>query len=163
MSVISDSDLGSKYWCTSEQVRDRFELEVGNSDPDFETRIIEATDEVQAQWAEATGKSIPSELPATPPDLLQYAVAYKAASTAHLHFAVNIQSENDGDERHVFLNRKGDTMFERWKDQADLSPESESDGEASGSVTGESGVMGGSNRSPIQRGESYSGDWYGFD
>lgn len=159
--TITDADLSEKYWCTTEQVRERFNLEVGNQQPDLEGRIVEATDALQARWAEATGDDVPGDLPATVPRLLQYATAYKAASLAHLQFAVNIQSENDGDERPVFLERQSDTMFERWKSQTDLSPGSESDGEASESVSGVSGVMGGDSRSPIQRSDSYDGDHYG--
>jgi len=152
MTEVTDADLGKEKWCTTEQVRDRFQLEIGNQEPDFEGRIVEATDAIQADWAEATGKAIPDDLPADVPDLLQYATAYEAASQAHLHFAQNISGDNDGDQRHVFLSRKSESMFDRWKKQADLDPGSEQSGDASDTVTGQSGVIGGEDRSPIDRG-----------
>jgi len=149
--AINDSDLGDKYWCTTSQVRDRFNIEIGNSEPDHKQRIIEATDAMQARWAEATGDDIPDDLPSSPDELLQYATAYLAASQAHLHYAQNIQSENNEDQRHVFLEKQADRQFDLWKAKQDLSPESESDGEGSETVAGVSGVIGGD--SPIHRGD----------
>lgn len=139
MTVINDSDLDDKYWCTTEQVRDRMEIEVGNSEPDFETRIVEATDAIQADWEEATGKD-DTEYPSTVPDLLQYATAYLAASEAHLNFAKNVSGDNNGDQRHVFLEKKSEQKFEKWRQQADLSAESSTDDTVSG-VEGRRGSL----------------------
>lgn len=153
MTEVTEADLGDKYWCTTSQVNDRFNLEVGNQVPDHETRIVEATDALQADWADATGKAVPDDLPASPPELLQYATAYEAASQAHLHFAQNISGDNQGDDRHVFLEQKAQKMFDRWKAQTGLDAEGEADGEASESVGGLSGVIGGSDNSPVYRGD----------
>jgi len=191
MTVINDDEIGIEYWCTTEQVRDRFQIEVGNEQPDHESQIVEATDMLQARVASATGLPQVTDNSDTGgvlgnddgftlggstggtvsvetepgrgvvPPLLQYATAYKAASLAHLKFAVNVQSENDGDQRPAFLNTQADEMFSRWKDRNDLNAESERENEASESVSGVSGVMGGDSRSPIQRSDTYNGDHYG--
>lgn len=151
---ITDSDLDDKHWCTTEDVQDEFELEVGNQELDHQKRIQQATRSIKARWAEATGLPT-SDAPSTPdeiPELLQDATAYLAASKQHLAFAQNISGTNDGDERHVFLEDASDDAFADWKRQADLDPGSESDGEASDVIGGQSGVIGGDDRSPIHRG-----------
>jgi len=151
MSEIKDADLGNKYWCTTQQVRDRFEIEVGNQEPDHEQRIIEATDAMQARWAEATGKTVPDDLPSNVPELLQYATAYEAAYQAHSHYASNIQDNNNDDNRPGRLKSLRDEQFELWRAKEDLTAESEASGEAGETVTGRSGVIGG--RSPVYRGD----------
>lgn len=123
MAVIQDADLGDKYWTTTEQVRRRMQLEVQNAEPDYEENIIDATDTVQAWWKEATGLD-DADFPDPIPDLIQSATAYMAASEAHLDFAQNVSGENQGDERHVFLEQKAHRKFNNWKAHADLSPES---------------------------------------
>lgn len=155
MTEITDTDLSDDYWATTEQVRDRFEIEVGNQQPDFEQRIVEATEAIQADWAEATGGAIPGDLPSDIPNLLQYATADLAASFAHLNFAQNVAGQNNDDQRHVFLEQRSEKMFDRWKKKADLDPESEREGEASEDVTGRSGVIGGEQNSPIERTDTY--------
>lgn len=152
MTTITDADLGNKYWATSEQVSDRFKIEVGNQNPDHETRIVEATDAIQADWSEATGKSIPDDLPADVPELLQYATAYLAASQAHLHFAQNVSGENNRDERHVFLEDQSQKMFDRWV-SLNVDFDDEGDTADGDDVGGLSGVIGGADRSPIYRGD----------
>lgn len=153
MAEITDGDLGEDYWATTEQVRDRFDITVQNSEPDFEQRITEATDAMQADWAEATGKAIPDGLPDSVPDLLQYATADLAASFAHLNFAQNVAGSNQDDQRHVFLEQRSDKMFSRWRQRADVDPGSEQAGGASDTVTGLSGTIGGDSWSPIERGD----------
>lgn len=154
MAKITTADLGDTYWTTTEDVRDEFNLEIGNQQPDFEKRIKQATRAMQARWAEATGlEPTADNLPADVPDLLQDATAYLAASKAHLAYAKNVSGTNNDDKRHVFLDREADDAFENWKRQADLPPGSEPEGEESETVTGFSGVIGGEDNSPIYRGD----------
>jgi hypothetical protein len=149
MPTITDSDLGSTYWCTSEDVRDDFQLEIRNREPDFDRRIQRATRRVRAWYEDAAGQ----EAPNTPPALLRDATALMAASLAHQAFSQNISGDNGGDQRHVFLEDAAQDTFEDWKDQADLDPGSEPKGDASDTITGQSGVIGGRDRSPIYRGD----------
>lgn len=154
MPSITESDLGDDYWATSEDVQDEFNLEVQNTEPDHEKRIKQATRSMQARWAEATGQEpTDANLPDDVPALLRDATAYLAASKAHLAYATNVTGSNNDDNRHVFLEQQADEAFEDWKRMTDLSPESEGDGEASDTVTGVSGVMGGESNSPIHRGD----------
>lgn len=153
--TVQQADLGTQYWATSAQFQERFDLEVQNQTPEGDDRIEEATDVMQARWAEATGGDIPDDLPSDVPNLLQYATADLAASLAHGNFANNVQSENDNDPREVFLENRAQKMFDAWKKQADLDPGSEQTGDASSVVDGVSGVIGGEDRSPIERGDGY--------
>lgn len=141
MTEIGENDIDSDHWATSDQVRERIQLEFGNKDPDFENRIQNATDSVQADWAEATGKPVPEELPDDPHSLLQAAVADLAASDAHMNFAKNISNDNDGDERHVFLESRSERNFEKWKKTADLEPDSERGDSGVGSINGRTSSM----------------------
>jgi hypothetical protein len=153
VNAVLDADLDADHWCTTEDVQDEFELEVGNQELDHAKRIQQATRSMKARWAEATGKPV-SEAPATSsdiPDLLQDATAYLAASKQHLAFAQNVSGTNDGDQRHVFLEDAADDAFADWKRQADLDPGSESDGEASEVIGGQSGVIGGDANNPVHR------------
>lgn len=157
MTEITDADLGADYWATTEQVRDRFRLERHNTEPDHERRIVEATDAIQADWAEASGGDIPGDLPDPVPELLQYATAYEAAANAQLQFSQNVSGENSDDQRPADLRSMADRMFSRWEAQADVATGAEQDGDASDTVTAKSGVIGGVERSPIDRG---GGDSY---
>lgn len=139
MGTITDSDLGDDYWATTEQVQDRIRMEIQNSDPDWDTEINEATDDIQARWEDATGKT-DSDYPDPVPKLLQYATAYLAASEAHLHFAANVSGENNGDEKHVFLEQKARQKFEKWRAKADLQAGSDTESSPS-TVAGEKGSL----------------------
>ena len=149
MSTIQEDDLGPDYWCTSEDVRDDFQLEIRNREPDFDRRIQRATRRVRARYEDAAGQDAPEQ----PPDLLRDATALLAASLAHQAFSQNISGDNQGDQRHVFLEDTAWDTFEDWKSQADLDPGDESTGDASDTVTGKSGVIGGRSNSPIERGD----------
>lgn len=143
MTEITSGDLDSDHWTTTEAVRDELEIKVGDSQPDYQKRIQQATRSVQADWADVTGKSIPDDLPDQPPELLQDATAYLAASMAHLAFASNVSGQNQGDQKHVFLEQQYDKTFERWVQQADLDAEGtgdDSDGDVSG-VAGRRGSL----------------------
>jgi hypothetical protein len=146
MAEVQDADLGDgsnqDYWATTAQVRDRLQIEIKNQEPDFETAIIEATDAMQSRWEGATGKTS-GDYPADVPSLLQYATAYLAASEAHLHFAANVSGENQGDQKHVFLENKAEQKFSDWKQQADLDAGSEPAGsdDGIGSVSGRRGSL----------------------
>jgi hypothetical protein len=147
MATITESDLGGEYWATSRDVRDEFQLEVGNRDPDFERRITAATRRVQAWYHDAAGKSPPAD----PPALLRDATALLAASLAHQAFSQNISGDNERDERHVFLEDAARDTFDDWLKQADLEPGA--DTADPGDITrGRSGVIGGTTDSPIHRG-----------
>lgn len=150
---ITDDDLGDEYWCTSEDVQDEFELSVQGEAPSHASRIRKATRMIQADWADVTGGDIPDDLPditAARNGLLRDATAYMAASLAHLKFAQNVQGENDGDQRHVFLEDMAEDTFERWKSVADADPDDDQDG-SGGTVSGISGTISGTN--PIHRGD----------
>lgn len=121
VTEVTDSDLGDDHWCTTEQVRDRLELNLNNQEPDYQTRIQEATDAMQSRWEGATGKTA-DDYPSDIPKLLQYATAYLAASEAHLHFAANVSGDNQGDQKPVFLESKADDKFDLWRQKADLEP-----------------------------------------
>lgn len=149
MAEITDNDLGPKYWTTTAAVREEFNLEIGNQEPDLERRIEQATRRMRAKVRDATGQDPPDQ----PPDLLNDATAYLAASLAHQAFAANISGENDGDQRHVFLEDMAMDVFDDWTASADIDPGDETDGSASDMVTGISGTINGSN--PIERGDSY--------
>lgn len=149
MATIEPADLGSTYWCTSKDVRDDFTLEVRNQEPDFERRIERATRRVRAWYEDAAGQDAPN----TPPDLLRDATALMAASLAHQAFSQNISGDNNGDQRHVFLEDAARDTFDDWKAMADLDAGSESEGDASDTVGGLSGSIGGSDWSPIYRGD----------
>lgn len=151
MPEITDSDLGDDYWCTTDDVREEFQLEIQNQEPDFDKRIGQASRRVQAWWADATGKAVPDDLPTDIPELLQDATAYMAASLAHQAFAQNISGDNDDDQRHVFLEDSARDTFEDWKITADLDPGAEQDESASDTVTGQIGTIRGDN--PIYRGD----------
>jgi len=116
---------------------------------------VEATDAIQADWAEASGGDIPDDFPDPVPDLLQYATAYEAAANAQLQYSQNVTGENSDDQRPADLRSMADRMFDRWTAQADFDPGSEQDGDASDTVTAKSGVIGGVSRSPIDRGGRY--------
>lgn len=129
------TSVSADAWCTTAMVRQRLKVEIQNQEPDFETEIGEATDSVQSWWLEATGKPT-GEIPDDPHDLLQQAAAYQAASEAHLQFAQNVSGENQGDQRHVFLENKASDKFDEWKARADLSPGSDtSDTKGVGTVS----------------------------
>lgn len=147
MSTITEADLSVQYWCTSEDVRDEFQLEINNREPDFERRIEKATRRLQAWYEDAAG----TDPPADPPDLLRDATALLAASLAHQAFSQNIAGQNQEDQRHVFLEDAARDTFDDWKVTADLDPESEPSGAASDTVQGLSGTINGDN--PIYRGD----------
>lgn len=153
MAEISEGDLGDDYWTTTAKVRDNYDIEIGNERPDFDDRIQQATDRVQAWWSDATGEDVPDDLPAADDihPLLQDATALMAASLAHQAFSHNISGDNDGDQRHVFLEDSARDTFDDWKTVADLDPGDEATDSASNTVTGVSGVIGGRHRSPIHR------------
>lgn len=133
------TSIDGDNWCLTSDVRDRIRVEIQNSEPDFETEIQEATDSVISWWAEATGQAV-SERPTSDSDLddrLQQATAYLAASEAHLKFAQNISSQNQGDDRHVFLEEKARTKFEEWRAADDLTVESKSDDSDVSDIGGE--------------------------
>lgn len=148
MPEVTDDDLGADNWCTTDDVREEFQLEIGNREPDFERRIDQATRAMQARWADATGNP-PSDA-GDPPPLLRDATAYLAASKAHMAFSQNIANDNDGDDRHVFLEDAADDAFEDWKRQADLEPGDDTD--PGSGVGGMSGVIGGTDDTGIHRG-----------
>jgi len=153
MTEISENDLGDEYWCTSDDVQDEFELSVQGSNPDHQSRIEKATRMVQADWADVTGGQVPDDLPdvtATTNALLRDATAYLAASLAHLKYAQNVQGENDGDERPVFLESKADDAFESWKVVAGQQVDDDQDTSGSG-VDAVSGTIAG--KDPIHRGD----------
>jgi hypothetical protein len=141
--------LSADSWCLTDDVRDDFNIEIQNQEPDFERRIEQATRRVRAWYVDATGQDAPD----TPPDLLRDATSLLAASLAHQKFAQNISGTNDGDERHVFLEDAARDTFEDWKASAEVDPGDDTDGSASDTVSGKSGVIGGADRSPIWRGD----------
>lgn len=141
MSKVTDDDIGTDFWATTDMVQDRFTLEINNQEPTHRERIKEATNSIQADWAAATGKSYPDDVPADPPDLLTYAVADLAASDAHLNFAQNIANENDGDERHVFLENRSERHFKKWKQTANLKSDGRDSDYGPGTVRGRSGSL----------------------
>lgn len=141
--------LSADAWALTSDVRDDFNIEVQNQEPDFERRIEQATRRVRAWYTDATGQDAPDQ----PPDLLRDATSLLAASLAHQAFAYNIQGTNDGDDRHVFLEDAARDTFEDWKAEAEVDPGDETSGDASDTVTGKTGVIGGSDRSPIYRGD----------
>lgn len=147
MTTITKGDLSDDYWCTSEDVQDEFQLEIGNQDPDFEGRIEKATRRVRSWYKDASGDSPPDK----PPDLLRDATALMAASLAHQAYASNIQGENNDDQRHVFLEDSAKDAFEAWKVEAGIDVSGESAGEASETITGKSGTISGDD--PIYRGD----------
>lgn len=147
MPEVTDADLGADYWTTTEDVRDEFQLEIGNREGDFQKRIEQATRRVRAWYKDAAGEGPPDQ----PPALLQDATALMAASLAHQAFSQNIQGDNDGDQRHVFLEDSARDTFDDWVVDADLDAESGASGVASDSITGKSGVIGGDVNSPIER------------
>lgn len=151
MPEINEGDLGTDYWATTEDVRDEFQIEVGNREPDFGKRIKQATRRIRAWYKDAAGQQPPDN----PPDLLRDATALMAASLAHQAFAQNISGDNNGDERHVFLEDSARDTFDDWKMEADLDAESGATGVASDRITGQSGVIGGESNSPIERGDRY--------
>lgn len=146
MATINVADLGVDYWCTSQDVRDEFQLEISNTTPDHEKRIEQATRRVRAWYQEAAGESPPDP----PPDMLRDATALMAASLAHQAYASNIQDGNEGDQRDVFLERSARDTFDDWKLTSDLDPGAEASGEAGENVTGHVGTINGDN--PIFRG-----------
>lgn len=149
MAEVTEDDLGADRWTTTEDVRDEFQIEVGNREPDFVKRIEQATRRVRAWYKDAAGDEPPDD----PPDLLRDATALLAASLAHQAFSQNISGDNDGDQRTVFLEDSARDTFDDWVVTADLDAESGASGVASDSITGQSGVIGGESNSPIERGD----------
>jgi hypothetical protein len=149
MAEVTEDDLGADRWTTTEDVRDEFQIEVGNREPDFVKRIEQATRRVRAWYKDAAGEEPPDD----PPALLRDATALMAASLAHQAFSQNISGDNDGDQRHVFLEDSAHDTFDDWVIDADLDAESGTSGVASDSITGQSGVIGGESNSPIERGD----------
>jgi len=147
MPTITESDIDAEYWATSEDVRDEFQLEIGNRDPDFGRRITAATRRVRAWYKDAAGEAAP----AAPPPLLRDATALLAASLAHQAFSQNISGDNEGDQRHVFLEDAAKDTFEDWLKAADLEPGDDTADAAGDRVRGKSGVIGGASNSPIHR------------
>jgi len=151
MAEVTEADLGADNWATTADVRDEFQIEIGNREPDFVKRIEQATRRVRAWYQDAAGEAAPDQ----PPDLLRDATALLAASLAHQAFSQNVSGDNDGDQRSVFLEDAAYDTFDDWKVTADLDAESGSTGVASDRITGRSGVIGGDNNSPIERRDRY--------
>ena len=148
MATITESDLSAEYWCTSEDVQNDYNIEINNEVPDFEGRIKQATRRVQAWYIDASGTP-EADVPTDPPALLRDATALMAASLAHQAFSTNITGDNDGDQRHVFLEDAARDTFDDWKSTAELDSGDDTDGSASDEVTGMSGTIAG--RNPIDR------------
>lgn len=144
MSVIGEADLDGDHWATTEDVREEFQIEVGNQEPDFERRIKQATRSIRARWSDTTGKAV-TDAPDTMsdiPELLRDATAYLAASKAHLAYAANVSGQNNGDDRHVFLSNEADRAFDDWVQQADLDAEGDAgDDVGIGTVSGRRGSL----------------------
>lgn len=125
------TSVSSDHWTTTDMVRDRLRLKVGQDDPDWSTEIKEATDTVQSWWANATGYKVGSQdMPTTDselPDLLQQATAYQAASEAHLKYSQQIRGGNEDGDRHVYLEDKAEDKLDQWKATAELEPEDRDD------------------------------------
>lgn len=120
MADVSESDLDNDHWGTSSGVRDYLDIPQQGDPRDVETFIETATDTVQAWWKEATDGDIPDDLPTAtdiPDDhpLLQRATELQAASEAHEAVAQNFRAEEDeGQSRHVYLERRARSKFEDW-------------------------------------------------
>jgi len=151
MPEITDADLGGDTWATTEDVRDEFQIEVRNREPDFERRIRQATRRVKAWFKDASG----GEPPDQPPDLLRDATALMAASLAHQAFSQNISGDNDGDQRHVFLEDSARDTYHDWITLEGLETESDTSDAASDRITGKSGVIGGDQNNPVRRRDRY--------
>ena len=154
MSEITEADLGDEYWATSDGVQDEFTLTTSGQEPDHESRIQKATRMVQADWSDATGGIIPDDLPditAAQNALLRDATAYLAASLAHLKFAQNVSGDNNGDQRHVFLESKSSQAFDKWTSVAEVKPDDDTD-DSGTDIGGVTGTMFSGNRNPIERG-----------
>lgn len=143
MTEITQTD--ADHWTTTEKVRDDVKIQVQNQEPDHEKRIERATRRVRAWYQDASGQEPPDQ----PPDMLDDATSLLAASLVHQAFSQNITGDNDGDQRHVFLEDAAQDTFEDWKKQAELDPGDDTAGESSEQVTGMSGTISGT--SPIQR------------
>lgn len=148
---VTEDDLGTEYWATSDDVQDEFELSVQGEAPSHRTRIEKATRMVQADWSDITGGTIPDDLPDITDDengLLRDATAYLAASLAHLKYAQNVSGDNNDDDRHIFLENMADKAFDRWTSVAEVKPDDSQETSGS-SVGGLSGTISGLN--PIER------------
>lgn len=158
MTDVTEDDLGTDYWATSDDVQQEFELSVQGEAPSHRGRIEKATRMIQADWSDVTGGTIPDDLPDVTDDqngLLRDATAYLAASLAHLKYAQNVAGENNDDDRHVFLESMADKAFDRWTSVAEVKPDDSQDGSGS-DVTGISGTVSGLN--PIERDFETRGD-----
>lgn len=120
MAEINSADLDDDHWATSDGVREHIDIPVQGDPKDVKTDITSATRSVQARWKEATGGDIPTDLPdpssieADHP-LLVKATELMAASEAHERFAQNFRSdEDDGQSRHVYLERRAESKIEDW-------------------------------------------------
>ena len=147
MATITESDIGADYWATSEDVRDEFQLEVGNRDPDFDRRIKKATRRLRAWYQD----DIEEPAPADPPALLRDATALLAASLAHQAFSQNISGDNDNDQRHVFLEDSARDTYQDWLKTVDLENDADDADTTGDRIGGKSGVIGGASNSPIHR------------
>jgi hypothetical protein len=143
MAEITESDLGQDYWATSDDVQERVRLTIkGNDNPTFTDVIQDATDEVQSWWASETGKTVPDGLPDPIPDLLRSAAAYMAASEAHLRFSRNVRSSDEGGEgRHVFMEKKARQKFEAWENQRDTDPDTGDSSDRTADVQARTGAL----------------------
>lgn len=149
MTEVTEDDLGADFWATSEDVQDDVQLEIQNEEADHERRIEQATRRVQSWYQDAAAEDPPDD----PPALLRDATSLLAASLVHQAYAQNISGENDGDERHVFLEDSARDFFDDWKTAEELDAGDDTDGSAGDQVGGRTGIIGGSDRSPIHRGD----------
>lgn len=128
MGEISQSDLDDTHWATSDLVRDHVDIPTKGGNTDVESEIESATEDVQSWWKNATDGDVPDDLPPTdssdPNQLfdensrLVRATALLAASYAHENRAQQIRSDEEGDRKHVFLERRAEKKFEAWKNVA---------------------------------------------
>lgn len=120
MAEVTSSDISDELWATSDGVREYIDIPVQGSQKDVEEFIDTATDSIQAKWKRATDGDIPGDLPdpSTLEDehpLLVKATELLAASEAHEAEAQNFRSEqDDGQARHVFLERRAESKFKDW-------------------------------------------------
>lgn len=120
MAEVTSSDISDELWATSDGVREYIDIPVQGSQKDVEEFIDTATDSIQAKWKRATDGDIPGDLPdpSTLEDehpLLVKATELLAASEAHEAEAQNFRSEqDDGQARHVFLERRAESKFRDW-------------------------------------------------
>jgi hypothetical protein len=120
MAEITSSNLDDEHWATSDGVREYIDIPVKGGEKDVEPFITSATDTVQAWWKRTTDGDIPDDLPPggsieDDHPLLVKATELLAASEAHEANAQNFRSEqDDGQERHVYLERRAESKFDDW-------------------------------------------------